>query len=719
MATNSIEARVIAKAQQVGIDLSSSSSENIISDIAAQLGMDPEQYNIYDIEAKLDEILGNNRGNNEYHFSEDDSVIEDENSVESIQDVDESDNYNEQQNDRSIEDQKAEDESQKHNKYKNNQEANEETNLYESRNYRKSQYNQVNNRDIKQAAESVKAGDEAAKDAAKNVAADKAKEKATESAAKQVAKKGAEEAVKSNAAKAGTAALTKNPYFWIAIGVIVLLLICIIFVVVIIGSSEEREEMYGSGLYPYVEMEFSDKVVYRHNGVDTTLDLEDYVAGVIYCEVSDLQGSDEFLKAAAIAARSNAQYQMKHLGYITKNTQCYKTNAKYTDKGKKFHDIADDTAGIVLTTEKDGKHSFYYAFYDMIAFKESCGGSETADSFILCQKQVELPKQWIYDNSWLNEYHARKLSNNSSHGKGMSQSGGYYLGKVKGYSAKQILNLFYPDAQIISLYPVYSGSVNSNVAVTNVPKTKGEPTCITTNMKSFLSNHGTDIKTVNMELLSEVKKAGVGTRQGVVAAATYSINKIASYGKKIPYWYGGYWNEITKSYGIDKSWGSPRRKTVDFGDSKTTYEYYGLDCASFVRWAFKNGGVSSCSTANEKSCEHIGATSFLFKKNAPKYEVTDTAHYVGRPGDVLAKKGKTKSKHVMLIVGVKFNGNASNSSYLIAHAGGYSDDTNIVIFEDKFTDLTNYKVVDMQWYYDNRKIQNFEQKFINYVNSNY
>lgn len=488
---------------------------------------------------------------------------------------------------------------------------------------------------------------------------------------------------KSDSDKSSFIELLKNPIFWILGGGFFLISILIAFVIFSQLHMNDSEEYHDQ--FPYVKMEFSETIKVKINGSVETLTLDEYAAGVVYHEVGGFSDSMETLKAFAIAARTDAlvlmtQSSYKNKGYIENNNMLA---YKKASENSKYMKAAEETKGVVLVSKK-GKTKFDssdWLFFDAISFKSSCGGKETDTSFILCQKKVEIPISWLKKRASID--HLRYQSKHQSHGKGMSQWGAYYLAKEKKYTAKQLLNLFYDKNEIISLYEKTTPTNNTNpidektpngecTALNNLASTAKSSKQAYKPLGDIINGKGSSVSKFNDNLLNAVTNVGSGTRCGVVTAAIYTIRNLSgSYGIRIPYQWGGY---KINTYGINKNWGKYSYHYKSNGSK--WYNYLGLDCGTFVYWAFRSGGVD------------VGGTQFKYKGKAVDIKS-------GKPGDVLHS---SKAGHVMLIL--KYN--KSKNAYWVAEAANSNDDTRIRLAKVSNLSSSGYKVRDMSSYYNSK-----------------
>ncbi len=213
----------------------------------------------------------------------------------------------------------------------------------------------------------------------------------------------------------------------------------------------------------------------------------------------------------------------------------------------------------------------------------------------------------------------------------------------------------------------------------------------------FLASKGTSLEEYNNYIFSEVTKAGVGTREGVVAAAVSLVGGLCQkYQARLPYTMGG--AHPANFYGIPTSapnscgsvgiWGS----SINGGSGSMMcgygpYFYSGPDCSGFVSWAIHNGGY-----------KYEGLVASGFGSLGTTHSMSS---FTGKPGDVLYNSG-----HVVLIVG------EDGDNYIIAEASSGENGTRITK-EPKTSG--RYTVVDMESYYNNdaNKISDYPQVSVN------
>ena len=443
-----------------------------------------------------------------------------------------------------------------------------------------------------------------------------------------------------------------------------------IFIIFFVSNSKSNREYYEQ--FPYANLNVSEKVKVKIGNNIYELTLDEATAAVLEHEDTGLTKSMEYLKARAIASRSRIVYEMhqssyKKDGYILSGGVL---GFKRTSKNSKFQKAADETSGVILISGSVSNPKFARIEWDNICHSASKGGKETDNSFIVCQKKVEVPFSFLKKYSYYTIDHWRKQV---GHGRGMSQWGAYYLAIEKDYDAVKLLNYFYDKNTIVTFYQPTSTTENKTSsgvckALSSISSTPSSAKKPTSPLKTLLKNKGTSVTSFNNGLLNAVLDAGSGTRCGVVTAAVYSIKNLASYGYRIPYSQPGY--SVTH-YGISGNWGQK-------ACSGCKYDIKGLDCGTFVQWAFYNGGVN------------LGFNQF---KNKGK----NVGYTEGKPGDVLYYRSTDgKNGHVMLIL--KYN--SKKKGYYVAQAAGKSNgNTKIGFVTTSFLKSKNYKVKDMSSYY--------------------
>ena len=538
---------------------------------------------------------------------------------------------------------------------------------------------------------------------AKNGEADKAGEKKLDDSTKKEVKKAAKEAgdkgKSEHSVETEGMVIIKNPLTWIILAFAIVMTCLMMVLIPLLHTSTGKRG--GTCEFPYVEMDYYDKIIVKDGDQFFTVDLEDYVPGVIAHEVGGFEDSPEMLKVQAIAARTYAQYMMRYQGYVINSAvnQTYDPDEKYTTPGNPIYDASQATAGLVLIRyDENDTPRFIMSEYDALAIDESCGGKEdTANNYvIICQGKIKVPIDWLKARMIESDYNFFKKY---FHGRGMSQWGGYYLTKEQGYDYKQVLNLFYDDAQIVSLYPNPLCDCNVSLEITESPDSA---TQLDMNIDDFFKSKGTSLKAVNDELLQQVLKAGPGTRCGVVTAALFTVNKLLEYDARLPYYWGGgsggYGDcSASSTYGFCPGWGTYNTRYGGTSGS-IEYPYTGIDCGRYVTWIFLNGGVSIYD--GEHGADY-GSGQFTNKPHTTNYDPY-SSEYTGQPGDVIVCSG---GNHAELIL------SGDGSGYYIAHASGR--DSGIKVNYVSYDSLSNSscEIVDMTWYYENQKIEDFENVY--------
>ena len=228
-------------------------------------------------------------------------------------------------------------------------------------------------------------------------------------------------------------------------------------------------------------------------------------------------------------------------------------------------------------------------------------------------------------------------------------------------------------------------------------------------LRDFLSSKGLSIEDLNTAILNNVLAAGVGTREGVAAAATTLINYMNALGVRIPYTFGGnHYSSITNVtnkpstsfFGVDPEWGTSINNWYYPGGNKA-YTHYGPDCSAFVAWVLHNGGVK-ISMNSALSFKQVGTNYFMDGK------------YIAQVGDVVSS-----GNHVRIIVDV----NEAEQYYITAESqtstGVYEPEFKGISYEKMSFINTKYVIVDMSTYFDN-PANNYsanESEFVNRYNA--
>lgn len=189
-----------------------------------------------------------------------------------------------------------------------------------------------------------------------------------------------------------------------------------------------------------------------------------------------------------------------------------------------------------------------------------------------------------------------------------------------------------------------------------------------------LARKGYTINDLNACIYNRVKKAGPGTRYGVMEAGAGLIEctkamtgYVYAYdhdGGKVEGNYCVYNSDICGKLGVNSRWG---RKG---GTCKRSECYYGLNCANFVHWAFCNGGMDMC-TKGSAGATSLATTNYfpdatiiqIFRNKAKyiagedltqRYSASQIVSMI-KPGDALHREMYNDPNggtvHIVLVVG--------------------------------------------------------------------
>lgn len=371
-----------------------------------------------------------------------------------------------------------------------------------------------------------------------------------------------------------------------------------------------------------------------------TFSLEEYVAGVVGAELGGNHPL-EAKKAQAVAART---YVLKYTDYCTKtipdNSSAQNFTRNYSDFDRQ---AANETAGEILV-DSDGK--IFLSEYD----SWYCKGSTTC-------VYTKLPNKESHTVTLSSEYLSRTRG---GHGRGMSQWAAVDMA-ASGKNYREILTFFYSEGVEVSL--VLSPTVTDGGTIIQGP------------VNNYLANANSSIGSMNQYIYSQVIKSGVGTREGVVAAATSLVSGFYSQtGYKLPYEL--YPSGKYTGYGMDPSWGT--------NTGRTDYPVNGLDCSGFISWAIHNGGYSYV-TKSANGWGNAGT-----KRSWSKGSTDSNA----KPGDLIFNEPASNNGttgHIRMIIGVNSDG------YVVAEAS--SRKNGVRITNVSFTSTGSYYLVDMSNYY--------------------
>lgn len=652
---------IIEKAQQLGLDISGVSQNDILHHIAEQIGVD----DLFSLEETLDSMLNENNSNDNELLNDNIENLEDTNNeirnekfgqkeydqAKNENGVYDKNHYKSKQGelDKKLEDAKHEKsltnkkvgvDENGHNKYKN---KNVIDKVNDRRNVAKARQDAITNKlnNAKASAYNMMHPGEALKDKAKSTASNAAKnvgKKAAKGAAKagKAVGKAAGKAVAAGA-KALVTFLVSNPLVLIIVIGAIFLILLIVLLFAGSGSGSGYLGLYG---YEYIEPKCTEITISggEYAGV---YDIEEYIAGVTYAEFGTFVGNswNEAAKAGSIAARSFVLANVNDNCTVvsSQSFQVYKTPSE----GAKT--IANETRGLVLTSGDSIKSTQYDAF---------CTDSPQDDpnNYIVCQQNQKVPRSWAdaqsgIASSWKNG------TKSGAHGNGMSQWGAAYLAE-QGYTFEEILKYYYGNLDIKSIYKSfgYNGSFPLDP---NNEYYSSLSFLINKSFSDFLSERGSSITEYDAYLYDKIGEAGIGTRDGVVSAAVTLIGSLAEMGIKLNYQWGGKYYQLgtNSNWGTvaDMSWLCDNYASAGYTKSvcTTNYKWTSFDCSGFVNWALRNGMQDNSITQQYTSTS--GGTSLS----------SSTA--VCKPGGVLVSEG-----HIVLVVGT----DDENKRYIVAESTG-------------------------------------------------
>ena len=451
-------------------------------------------------------------------------------------------------------------------------------------------------------------------------------------------------------------------------GIIAIPLILITFFVVFFLSNITGGGAIGLGGYPFYDGAATQVSV---NG--DLMDIEEYVARVIPGEVGEFDG--ETLKAFAISIRT---YVIANASKVGNGNNAYYNVTETDDHFQvysptttdEYRNIANETRGLIITV--DGKISpgnydascIYTA--DQAKEKDPDGTYDDSNYYIKYGEWTiggthfqEVSKSNISGIGSLEYYAASAEAGNpcdGNHGGGMSQNGAYYLQKIENYTWEQIIDYYYENkAEIASIYASYAlGEYGGNYPIDPDNEMYSNlQFLIDKSLSTFLSENGTSVEEFNNNISSAVELAGVGTRNGTIAAGVTLIGSLAERGVKLNYQWGGKYENI----GVNPNWGT----TADMGwlcgpssygahyDSSicyTNYKWNSFDCSGFVTWAVINGMQKNVSQQSIFASDRISLK---------------PSQAVCQPGGVLISSG-----HIVLVVGL----DDDNKRYIVAESTG-------------------------------------------------
>lgn len=280
-----------------------------------------------------------------------------------------------------------------------------------------------------------------------------------------------------------------------------------------------------------------------------TFPLEEYVAGVVAAEnYYYVNGNTEAMKAQVIAARS---YALARTNNCTKPIRNSEEDQVFTIANDITKQVTAETAGIILTYNGQVISAEFDHFYR--------GGDFSCSNNMCSVTYKKLPNGERHTVS----APANKVGSIGGHGRGMSQIAANYM-QDQGKTYEDILKFFYSEGVEITSLTI-GGVTESTASVGTVLPMSG--------LGSALQAAGSSVEAYNSKLSSDVKSAGVGTRNAVVAAALNATKEFYALtgGKKIAY-----------------VWGAGHGSGKQYGYSSS----FARDCSSFVSWVLYNAGFT-------------------------------------------------------------------------------------------------------------------------------
>ena len=437
-----------------------------------------------------------------------------------------------------------------------------------------------------------------------------------------------------NEAKAEVTKSEKKPKVLLILIVIVLIIFSapIALLIVIISLISGSGMSATAGYYPIdcqdVTVIFVDKSAgYAVTG-SGTYPIDEYVAGVLQGEVGEFQNL-EIYKQFAIAARS---YFLRNQSNCTieasDRKQVFREITSSNTNTDLMRQAAQETSGIVLL---DGNGQLVNSEYD--AF---CSIAVDANYYTIKQQNQKIPRNWVDSQggiaaSW------KRGDCSGNHGRGMSQWGSYYLATEENYTYDNLISYYLGNDNV----SISSKGILATIVDLAIKSTTDAVYQLDQSLPGFLASKGSSLEEYNNYIRASVEKAGVGTREGVVAAAVSSITFLYdNFNTKLPYYWGGHY---TGTIGIPSSFGNSVPSIPS--PSGKRYPYISFDCSGFVNWAIVNGGYKFSDTNNYAS-KFSGCN------------ITNSS-CTGQPGDII-----DSPSHVVMIVSV----DETNNKYYVAES---------------------------------------------------
>ena len=542
--------------------------------------------------------------------------------------------------------------------------------------------------------------------------------KKTAEVAKDASKETAKQAVKQKAKQAIVKFIASNP--WVLLIALLVIIFALILLAVIANEESVSGNGYGLAGYSYYKVDNLCETVNVYKKDDdgniinsAEVDFEkEYIPGVINAEIGYFANNIDMAKLFAIAARSYALAVMGDDcsidGSDKRQAFTFDDSIRNSIVNNPNHTImkaVNETYGLVFVKNGD----LQTCFYDAACYREEDDNYYYIGygSLTLGEERLQpIPKTWAQTQSGLMGYindakEIRPCYHN--HGYGISQYGAYYLATEEKFNYEQLLEYYFGDGELKSIYDTMGVLVTST----------GANDILAVSLDEFLTRNGSSVEDFNEYILSEITKVGFGTRQAVVAVANALVGGLyQNYNARIPYTLCGqhYCDDMrdsnennvnrpgTSFYGVDPNWGTAIHNNSDgtyhyvSSEYNSVYTGYGPDCSGFVSWVLHNAGFN---------VQVLGADSF--GNLGPRHLLNGAK--VGQPGDLVHHNG-----HIMIIVGV----DESKQVYYIAHAAGGSEGVKINALS--FSSPNDY-VVDMTSWYNSHKVSITIDDFRNgYVN---
>lgn len=484
-------------------------------------------------------------------------------------------------------------------------------------------------------------------------------------------------------------------------GIIMLIIIMFLMLFVVFtyvfefdGDSSAYNGLYYSNMCPEMtvniyESDINGEQIYKET---KTYNFDEYLLGVVYAEFEEANNLEVY-KSLAISARTKAIY------YSSDCTIDSSSEIQLFDK--KAINTNNETTQMIKQAIKETSGKFITINNELVdvEYDNFCFVEKNANYYILSDQQStqQIPVEWANNNikkyQYLNcpceefanpsqsiDCYENKIYVDGGHGIGMSKYGALYLAKELGYTYENILKYYYGED--INLTSNRATVINDlDVKLTSNAHEIKE------NLSTFLNYNGSSINEMNNFIKSNVENNGAGTRDGVITAAVSFINYLYdNYNVKLPYYWGGKYNQL----GVDPNFGdySP---SVPSRTGNVSY-YKSFDCSGFINWTIRNGGYNF-SPASTSSIDS-------YFTDDVKCDIRN-ASCVGEPGDLI----NMPNGHVVMIIFV----DNDSQKYIIAESGN----SGVALTEQKmhtpFSSNSVTSIISMNSFYNNE----------NNINKNY